>query len=109
MVNEPLFDAFIPWEWIIPVLHVMTRLMNSAFSGLLADIEERYKYVTEEEREARRTDWKALYICKEKNESLKSLTGIEADRNKRKKALIQDKRKRTLPTIDNPKGKLFTR
>ena len=69
--DEPLFDALEPWDWIIPILHIMMGLMNNPFTLLLQLVEERYERVGPEERASRKDYYKSLNTYDDSKEELK--------------------------------------
>mgnify|MGYP005724356419 CR=1 FL=1 len=71
--DEPLFDALEPWDWIIPILHIMMGIFNSPFTLLLQYIEERYECVGPEERASRNDYYRSLNAYDDSKKELETM------------------------------------
>ena len=66
--HTSIWDAFEPWEYIIPLLHCMMGMFNDAIN-LIFQIVDRYENISEEEREAKKNYLRAvLNVTKKRSE-----------------------------------------
>ena len=72
--DEPLFDALEPWDWIIPILHIMMGILNDALTLLLLYVEERHELICDKERTSRKEYWLSLNELEDCNEEIIILT-----------------------------------
>ena len=72
--DEPLFDALEPWDWIIPILHIMMGILYDALTLLLLYVEERHELICEKERTGRKAYWLSLNELDDCNEEITILT-----------------------------------